>query len=94
MPPAKRNAALDAMMGEAPAAPPPVAEPAPAPVATPPKPTKKYAKMMLYTHPKVARKIKEIAFTDDKKANDVILEALDLYFAKVGHTGIKHVIEH
>ena len=48
---------------------------------------------MLYTHPKVARKIKEIAFTDDKKANDVILEAIDLYFAKVGHTSIKHVIE-
>ncbi len=89
MPPPKRNAALDAMLRD------PVV-PAPAEVAVraaPPKPTKKYAKVMLYTHPKVARKLKEIALIEEKKANDVILEALDLYFAQAGHTGIKHVIE-
>ena len=57
------------------------------------KPAKKVAKIMIYTHPKVARKIKELAFTTERKANDVILEALDLYFAKKGLTGIKNVIE-
>jgi hypothetical protein len=57
------------------------------------RPAKKVAKIMVYTHPKVARKIKEIAFTTERKANDVILEALDLYFAKKGLTGIKNVIE-
>ena len=57
------------------------------------KPAKRVAKIMVYTHPKVARKIKEIAFTTERKANDVILEALDLYFAKKGLIGIKNVIE-
>lgn len=90
MPPAKRNAALDAIQGETPAELPEVVE---AIVEAPTKPSKKYAKVMLYTHPKVARKLKEIALIEDKKANDVILEALDLYFAKAGHTSIKHVIE-
>lgn len=58
-----------------------------------PDAVKKYAKIMLYTHPKVARRIKQIALDTDRKANDVILDALDMYFAKHGHTGIKHVIE-
>lgn len=57
------------------------------------RPAKNSAKMMLYTHPKVARKIKQIALDNDRRANDVILDALDLYFAKHGHTGIRHVIE-
>ncbi len=56
-------------------------------------PAKKFAKMMLYTHPKVARKIKQIALDNERKANDVILDALDLYFAKHGHVGLRHVIE-
>lgn len=94
MPP-KRNAALDAIMGEAPTEAREDAAPAPTPAAVPPpKPVSKYAKVMLYTHPKVARKLKEIAFIEQRKANDVLLEAIDLYFAKAGHTGIKHVIEH
>ena len=94
MPPAKRNAALDAILGETPvgAKEDTAAAPAPAPV-NPPKPASKYAKVMLYTHPKVARKLKEIAFIEHRKANDVLLEAIDLYFAKAGHGGIKHVIE-
>ena len=51
MPP-KRNAALDAIMGEVPAE--AREDTAPAPVTTavaPPKPVRKYAKVMLYTHP-------------------------------------------
>ena len=94
MPPAKRNAALDAILDDAPASAKEdaVAAPVPAPV-NPPKPASKYAKVMLYTHPKVARKLKEIAFVEHLKANDVLLEAIDLYFAKAGHGGIKHVIE-
>lgn len=90
MPPAERNAALDPTQGETPPKTPEVVEPA---LQAASKPTKKYAKVMLYTHPKVARKLKEIALAEEKKANDVILEALDLYFAKAGYTSIKHVIE-
>ena len=40
---------------------------------------------------KGARKFKEIAFTEERKANDVYLEALDLYLAKHGHGGVKAV---
>ena len=42
---------------------------------------------------KVARKFREIAFTEDRKANEVYLEALDLYLTKQGHGGIKGVVE-
>ena len=49
---------------------------------------------MLYVYPKVARKMKEIAFTEDRKANDIYLDAVDHFFKYVGHRGIKHVIEH
>lgn len=87
MPPSKSNEALKALAGEG------RAEAAPQAPAAAPKPVKKYTKIMLYTHPKVARKIKEIAFTEERKANEVILDALDLYFATNGHTGLKHVME-
>lgn len=60
----------------------------------PKKPIKSVAKVMLYVHPKVARKMKEIAFTEDRKANDIYLDAVDHYLKHVGHRGIKHVIEH
>ena len=76
-----------------PTAPPDAEDACATPIPTAPKTAKRHAKMMLYTHPKVARKIKEIAFTTERKANDVILDALDLYFAEKGHKGIKHVIE-
>ena len=88
MPPADSNAAPDARTGEA-----ATEGMTSASEARDTNPTKKYAKMMLYTHPKVARKIKQIALDNERKANDIILDALDLYFAKHGHTGIKHVIE-
>ena len=78
----KRNAALEALEGAAPRHAP--AE-APAGEVTenvvslkPAKPGKAVAKVMIYMPPKVARKFKEIAFTEDRKANDVYLEALDL----------------
>lgn len=98
----KRNAALEAIGGAA-----RVAEPAPAvetspavPEAPKSEPTAKPAgksgdqtRVMLYTHPKVARKFKEIAFIENRKANDVYLEALDQYLTKQGHGGLKGVIE-
>jgi hypothetical protein len=89
--PPKRNAALEALGGA-----PKVAE-APAPVdaapepAAPTKPAKNVAKVMLYLPPKVARKFKEIAFTEDRKAHDVYLDALDAYLTQQGHGGIKGV---
>lgn len=82
----KRNAALSALGARTPA---PEAEP-----DLPARAAKSVAKIMVYTHPKVARKFKEIAFNEDRKTNDVILEALDLYLTKAGHRGIKYVIEH
>ena len=57
----------------------------------PVKPTKAVAKVMIYMPPKVARKFKEMAFTEDRKANDIYLEALDLYLTKRGHGGISGV---
>ncbi|RTL25622.1 MAG: hypothetical protein EKK49_19695 [Rhodocyclaceae bacterium] len=92
MAPPKRNAALEALGGvpkaiEAPV--PLAAEPEEAPA--PAKPAKDVAKVMLYLHPKVARKFKEIAFTEDRKAHDVYLEALDAYLTAQGHGGLKGV---
>lgn len=67
-------------------------EAAPSPAASA-KPSKDVAKVMLYLHPKVARKFKEVAFTEDRKAHDVYLDALDLYLTQQGHGGLKGVTE-
>ena len=84
----KRNAALEAL-GAAPRQSEPdhqtEAPPSPA------KPSKAVSKVMVYMPAKVARKFKEIAFTEERKANDVYLDALDLYLKKHGHGGIKDV---
>ena len=92
MAPPKRNAALEALGGA-----PKAAEQASAPAEAVPeaavltKPSKDVAKVMLYLHPKVARKFKEIAFTEDRKAHDVYLDALDAYLTAQGHGGLKGV---
>lgn len=87
----KRNAALEALKAHPRAASPtPIAE---GPAAAAAKPPKRVAKVMLYLPPKVARKIKEIAFTEDRKANDVYLAAVDLYLRSEGHGGVKEVSE-
>ena len=90
----KRNAALEAL-GVRPKVQPVVV---PLPTAeeetrSPAKPTKTVAKVMLYVHPKVARKFKEMAFIEDRKANDVYLDALDSYLIQQGHGGLKSVID-
>ena len=89
----KRNAALEALGAAPRKATTQVAEPeAPeAEPAPPQKSAKTVAKVMVYMPTKVARKFKEIAFTEDRKANDVYLEALDLYLQQQGHGGIKGV---
>ncbi|MEJ1930059.1 hypothetical protein WDZ92_07215 [Nostoc sp. NIES-2111] len=56
-------------------------------------PARQYAVTAAYMPAKVARKFKEIAFTEDRKANDVYLDALDLYLTQQGHGGIKGVTE-
>jgi len=84
----KRNAALEAI-GGAPKASAMVVE---MPIEQPaPKPSKGVTKVMVYMPAKVARKFKEMAFHEDRKANDVYLDALDLYLEKQGHGGIKGV---
>lgn len=87
----KRNAALEAI-GLAPALDAKVvALPTEAtPVARAPKADER-AKVMLYLHPKVARKFKEMAFVENRKAHDVFLDALDLYLTQQGHGGLKGV---
>lgn len=70
--------------------------PAPEPVSSPlpsNAAAKRYSKTMVYLHPKVARKFKEIAFVENRKANDVYLDALDLYLRQQGHGGLNDVIE-
>jgi hypothetical protein len=96
----KRNAALEALLGAGyaptPEAPPAtLAEEASATVVAmrPVKAAKGVAKVMVYMPAKVARKFREIAFTEERKANDVYLEALDVYLTKQGHGGIKGVTE-
>jgi hypothetical protein len=58
-----------------------------------PKPSKALSKVLIYMPAKIARKFKEIAFTEDRKANDVYLNALDLYLKQQGHGGTKGVKE-
>jgi hypothetical protein len=93
----KRNAALEALSATPPKLPTAVAPAQPVEgvenVVTlkPAKPSKTVAKVVVYMPPKVARKFKEIAFTEDRKANDVYLEALDLYLTQQGHGGLKGV---
>jgi hypothetical protein len=89
----KRNAALEALVGPAPKPAAPRLVETDAVVAAPVKPPKGVSKVMLYVHPKVARKFKEIAFTEDRKANDVYLDALDAFLTQQGHGGIKGVTE-
>jgi hypothetical protein len=95
----KRNAALEALLGagfeSAPETPPAPADDASDNVLAlrPAKAPKGVAKVMVYMPAKVARKFREIAFTEERKANDVYLEALDLYLTKQGHGGIKGVVE-
>ena len=97
----KRNAALEAIGRPAsPAAnvvtlPTELAPAAATPVADPtamPKVDDR-AKVMLYLHPKVARKFKEIAFIENRKMHEVYLDALDQFLTQQGHGGLKTVIE-
>lgn len=102
---AKTNPALAILQGQASAAQPTAASMAsdqkvvPAEVETAPaKPTKGSAggaynqtRVMVYLPPKVARKFKEMAFFENRKANDLYLEAVDAYLTKQGHGGIKGV---
>lgn len=48
-------------------------------------------RVMVYLPPKVARKFKEMAFFESRKANDLYLEAVDAYLTQQGHGGIKGV---
>ena len=94
----KRNAALDAIQGRGQPADPapnvvPMTAEVPAVSAKAADKSDDQARVMLYLHPKVARKFKEMAFVEDRKANDIYLEALDLYLTQQGHNGLKGVIE-
>jgi hypothetical protein len=46
------------------------------------------ARVMLYLPPKAKRKIKEIAFYEDRKEHDVYVEAVRDYLEKRGHHGL------
>ena len=51
-----------------------------------PKASKTVDKVMLYLPPKVARKFKEMAFHEDRKAHDLYLEALTAFLRSRGHS--------
>ena len=88
----KRNAALEALKAtRGPATSAPMTQNVAPEIAA--KPLRKVSKVMLYLPPKVARKFKEIAFTEDRKAHDVYLSAIDLYLRSQGHGGLKEVSE-
>ena len=53
--------------------------------------TDNQTRVMVYLPPKVARKFKEMAFFENRKANDLYLDAVDAYLTKQGHGGIKGV---
>lgn len=99
----KRNAALEALKAGGRASESttlaanvvPTASDTTAPKAAPAleRSAKSQAKVMLYLHPKVARKFKEMAFVENRKAHDIYLEALDVYLTQQGHGGLKGVIE-
>ncbi len=86
--PSKRNAALDALGTSASSASASVEA-----TARPSKPPKTVAKVMVYMPAKVARKFKEIAVTEERKATAVYLDALDLYLRQQGHGGLKSIVE-
>ena len=95
----KRNAALEALQGAGFEVADETPPPAPAEASEnvhglrPVRAPKGVAKVMVYMPAKVARRFREIAFTEERKANDVYLEALDLFLTKQGHGGIKGVVE-
>jgi hypothetical protein len=67
-----------------------VVEPAPPPK---PKPERKTvansaARVMLYLPPKAKRKVREIAFYEDRKEHDIYVEALREYLERHGHSGL------
>lgn len=99
---AKTNPALAILKGDKPTTPQPAAaEPNVVPMVTEPTAAKAPSKaaeagdgqtrVMVYLPPKVARKFKEMAFFENRKANDLYLEAVDQYLTKQGHGGIKGV---
>ena len=50
-----------------------------------------FARVGLYLPPRVAKEIKMVAFTHDRKAHDVYLEAVDLVLRKYGRASIKEL---
>jgi hypothetical protein len=85
----KKNVALEVLSTPA-----VEAEPAPVPAKTQQKPKqdKPYTKVMVYIPPQVQRKFKEIAFTHDKKANDIYVEAINSYLKAHGYGDISSVV--
>lgn len=47
-----------------------------------------YKRVMLYLPPKAKKKMQEIAFTTDRKAHDIYLDALREYLERSGHPGL------
>jgi hypothetical protein len=75
---AKRNAALEAL-GLAPVA-------TPRAVESKPKAAGRFARVMLYLPPLVAKRIKRIALDQDRKPHDVFVDALQSWLQSNGYT--------
>jgi hypothetical protein len=55
------------------------------------KPPADYARVGLYLPPAVAKEIKLVAFTHDRKAHDIYLEAVELVLQKYGRPSIREL---
>ena len=70
-----------------------VVEPRPVAEATQPELERKTvansaARVMLYLPPKAKRKVREIAFYENRKEHDIYVEALREYLERHGHGGL------
>lgn len=83
---AKRNAALEAL-GKAPPAPPRAVE-------QKPKPPRRFARVMLYLPPPVAKSFKQIALDQGRKPHDVFIDALQSWLKSNGHTREADTLAH
>jgi hypothetical protein len=48
-----------------------------------------YVKNTLYLHPKVQKRLRALAFHEEKKVHDLLIEALDKLFADRGHPPVQ-----
>lgn len=85
----KRPSIIADLKLDEPAAPATPAAEAPAPAKPARKPRPDIVHTSIYLPKAVHRKLREVAFTTDRKVHDVILEGIDAALRKYGHEGVQ-----